>query len=404
MLRVFPWLAIACILTVGLFPGLVNPPVPVPVPYCNGAGAFVPTAQLTGSDIILVPRPLDSQEAVDIAHLEIELDRLRQRLSIPAFSAAIVKNQEVLWARGFGCADIASNAPATPHTPYHLASLTKPFGATILLQLVEEGLVELDDPVSEYGVYVESDGVARVKHLLSHTSAGTPGRRYRYCGDCFGLIERIMLQATDRSFRGLLIERILTPLGLEDTLPSPANSAEAHGYGLGTAEESFQSAWDRIATPYVLYEGAIHEWRYVTYFGSAAGLISSVVDFAAFDAAIDEHVFVSEETQELAWTPFESNSGRDLAYGYGWFVQHRKGLRYLWHYGYWDCTSTLIVKVPERGLTFLLFANSDRLSSPFWLGVDENVRRSPAARIFLDIFVESSVPRVIRSSSHPSVG
>ena len=388
MIRLIPWLAIACILTAGLFPGLVQPSPPVPVPYCTDEGAFVPTSELAGSETLLVPKPLGEKDAADIALLEMELDRLRQRLSIPAFSAAIVRDQEILWARGFGCADLETGVPATPHTPYHLASLTKPFGATVLLQLVEEGLVELDDPISEYGIYLESTGVVRVKHLLSHTSGGTPGRRYRYCGDCFGLIDRVMLHATDTSFRSLLIERVLTPLGLEDTLPSPSNAAELHRYELGTAEEPFQSVWNRMARPYVLHEGALHEWRYVTYFGSAAGLISSVVDYAAFDAAIDQHVFVSAETQELAWTPFVSNSGRALAYGYGWFVQHRKGLRYLWHYGYWDCTSTLIVKVPERGLTFLLFANSDRLSSPFRLGADEDVRRSPAARIFLDIFAE----------------
>jgi len=48
------------------------------------------------------------------------------------------------------------------------------------------------------------------------------------------------------------------------------------------------------------------------YFSSAAGLISSVVDYATFDIALDEYRLVSEETQELAWTPFVSTRGRDL--------------------------------------------------------------------------------------------
>ena len=123
-------------------------------------------------------------------------------------------------------------------------------------------------------------------------------------------------------------------------------------------------------------------WRVFT--EQAADRVNVIVEHIA----IDRHRLVSQETQELAWTPFRSNAGRELPYGYGWFAQQRAGLRYIWHYGYWDCTSTFIVKVPERGLTFLLFANSDRLSSPFRLGVDENVRRSPAARAFLDTFLD----------------
>jgi CubicO group peptidase (beta-lactamase class C family) len=111
------------------------------------------------------------------------------------------------------------------------------------------------------------------------------------------------------------------------------------------------------------------------------------MDYAVFSIALDRHELLSEEMLERAWTPFTSNRGRSLPYGYGWFVQKRSGVRILWHYGYWRCTSTLVVKVPDRGLTFLLFANSDRLSSPFNLGIDENVCRSPAARAFLDIFV-----------------
>jgi len=81
---------------------------------------------------------------------------------------------------------------------------------------------------------------------------------------------------------------------------------------------------------------------------AAAGLISSVTDYATFDIAADEHRFLSESTQALTWTPFRSTSGRRLPYGYGWFTQTWKGLKVIWHYGYWSGTSTLIVRVPER--------------------------------------------------------
>jgi len=118
-----------------------------------------------------------SSDAARTARLETLLESLRQDLKIPAFSAAIVKDQKVIWAKGFGYADVENKIPATEHTAYHLASLTKTFASTILMQLVQEGKVKLDDPVSKYGITLESDGVIRVRHLLSHTSEGNPGER-----------------------------------------------------------------------------------------------------------------------------------------------------------------------------------------------------------------------------------
>jgi CubicO group peptidase (beta-lactamase class C family) len=100
-------------------------------------------------------------------------------LTFPALSAGIVKDQELVWAKSFGFANLEERITATPGTPYHLASLTKPFAAAIIMQLVEEGTLSLDDPVSEYGVYLESPGTIRVKHLLSMTSDGNPGEAYR---------------------------------------------------------------------------------------------------------------------------------------------------------------------------------------------------------------------------------
>jgi len=388
MLRLISVLAVAAIALVGLFPGLITPTTYAPVSYCSPTASFQSTFAMSDSEIAYVAPGATEDDLRRIGRLEIELDRLRVGLAIPGFSAAVVKDQEILWARGFGCADIASGTPATPDTPYHLASLTKPIAATVLLQLIEEGHVRLNDPLTAYGFEIPNDkGAILVEHLLSHTSQGEPGRRYHYCGDCFGRIDTVMKAATGKAFRQLVIERVIEPLELGSTMPGPTG-ALVGVYDAGQSTR-FQDVWDRLATPYVLVRGYGNVVdRYATYFGSAAGLISSVLDYARFDAAIDRNELISVESQKLAWTPYKSTSGRDLPYGYGWFIQQRGGLNYDWHYGYWNSTSTLYVKVPERGLTFLIFANSDRLSSPYWLGIDANVRRSPAARAFLDIFVD----------------
>src|ERR1043166_1519016 len=174
-----------------------------------GQASFVPTTRAHSADI-----------TARIARLEILLESLRQDLKIPAYSAAIVKDQKVIWAKGFGYADVENKIPATEHTPYHLASLTKTFASTILMQLVQDGKVKLDDPVSKYGITLESEGVIRVRHLLSHTSEGNPGEQYRYNGNRFSELDKVIQGSTGKSFAELLIANILDPLGMNETAPN----------------------------------------------------------------------------------------------------------------------------------------------------------------------------------------
>src|SRR5687768_11473555 len=161
-----------------------------------------------------------SSVAARIARLETLLESLRQELKIPAYSAAIVKDQKVIWAKGFGYADVENKTPATEHTAYHLASLTKTFASTILMQLVQDGKIRLDDPVSRYGINLESEGIIRVRHLLSHTSEGNPGEQYRYNGNRFSELDKVVQAATGKSFGELLIANILDPLGMNETAPN----------------------------------------------------------------------------------------------------------------------------------------------------------------------------------------
>ena len=88
------------------------------------------------------------------------------------------------------------------------------------MQLVQEGKIKLDDPVSKYGITLESEGVIRVKHLLSHTSEGNPGARYSYNGNRFAELDRVIERATGKSFGELLIANILDPLDMSETAPN----------------------------------------------------------------------------------------------------------------------------------------------------------------------------------------
>lgn len=186
--------------------------------------ALILTSTIAGQGLFVPSRIASAQssstDAARIAKLESQLESLREELKIPALSAAIVKDQKVLWAKGFGFADVENKVPATEHTPYHLASLTKTFASTILMQLVQQGKIKLDDPVSKYGITLESDGVIRVKHLFSHTSEGNPGEGYRYNGNRFAELDKVIERATGKSFGELLIANILDPLNMTETAPN----------------------------------------------------------------------------------------------------------------------------------------------------------------------------------------
>ena len=81
-----------------------------------------------------------------------------------------------------------------------------------------------------------------------------------------------------------------------------------------------------------------------------------------------------------------SNAGKPFPYGLGWFIQEKEGIKFAWHYGYWVGMSSLIIRVPEKKLSFVIMANSDMLSAPYPLG-NGDVWVSPYAKEFLKSFV-----------------
>ena len=245
----------------------------------------------------------------------------------------------------------------------------------MLLQLVEAGRLDLDAPVSPYGVVLESPGTIRVRHLLTHTSESVPGERYHYNGSRFAALARVIAAVTGTSFATELGERILEPLGLHDTAPNPRQPLRC-----AEASRDADQFARRLATGYD--EDGITPVEYQDYFGTAAGLVSTVGDMARFAVAADTDRLLRPATRTLAFTPAVSPSGVVLPYGLGWFVQQYRGAKLRWHYGLWTGTSSLIVTIAPRRLTFILLANSSGVSL-FGLGGGD-VLRSPFARAFLD--------------------
>jgi CubicO group peptidase (beta-lactamase class C family) len=217
---------------------------------------------------------------------------------------------------------------------------------------------------------------------LSHTSEGVPGDRFRYNGDRFALLDQVIQRATGESFATLVMGRIVVPLALDRTAPNPLSvvafaalgcdaatyiAAMATGYGIDTRKRPVAVA-------------------YPASFSSAAGLVSTARDVARYSTALDAGQLLGAATRTLAYTPARGADNRTLPYGLGWFISTVDGHTLVWHYGYWTGNSSLIIKEPSRGLTFVALTNSDQLSARFNLGSGD-LMSSTVAQAFVQAFV-----------------
>lgn len=312
-----------------------------------------------------VAKPAEEVDEASIWNqFEAELESLRQEMKIPGLSAAVVMDQKLVWARGFGYADVENRIEVTPGTPFHLASVTKTVAAVLMMQLVQEGVISLDDPISRYGIELESDGVILVRHLLMHASTHVPGTTYAYDGDRYAYLSQVAERATGKTFGALVQERILDPLGMTNTWMQYTPCAIELGRSPYPIDFDFSKV--EIARPYQLDSSfevipGINKNRGFT---AAAGLISTAVDLAKFDIALDQNVLLNQGTKENMLAPAISiyPDQPDLAHGLGWFSQDFMDVRLNWHLGCGPPTiSAIIIKAPEQNLTFIILANTDLL-------------------------------------------
>ena len=330
----------------------------------------VMVAILTASSVPSTLAFQDSVPAQDkkrLERFEKQVEELRTLLKVPGMSAVIVKDQKVIWAKGFGFADLEKKIPATPDTLYHIASLTKTFGATLIMQLVEQGKLSLDEPISRYSPDIKDDSV-KIKHLISHTASGKPGERFQYDGGNFDHLDRVIEKKFGKQFTELVVETFIDPVAMTNSVPYHNVVVDADKWMASLGKERldrYKKNLEAFAQPYTYYGAG--EMIHTSYpgrgfNGSAASLLSTVLDMAKYDIAIDRHTFLKKETQEKAWTPFVSNAGARLPHGLGWFATDYHGVKLVWHYGHWGTGfSAFYLKVPENNLSVIMLANSESL-------------------------------------------
>ncbi len=195
--------------------------------------------------------------------------------SIPGVAIANLRSGNVITERYFGIRGTHDPSPVDAQTVFEAASLTKPLVSFIALQLVDEGLLDLDVPLLDLcGEYVPNDTRAHritSRHVLTHTSGlpnivreaaplqtyFAPGERFSYGSSAFAWLQRAMQTVADRPLEALARERVFAPLGMAHSSLEwqdrfAANHAQGHEWeGEPVPKrrvEAAQASWSLLTT------------------------------------------------------------------------------------------------------------------------------------------------------------
>src|SRR5438477_12110806 len=192
-----------------------------------------------------------------VARLSTALEpRVKEEIQqghLPGFAIGVVKNGKLIYAKGFGVAKLGATTPITSKSLFHMASVTKTFVATAVMQLVEKGKIDLDAPLVRYLPYFrlndERYRAITIRQVLSHTSgipdtvnyhwdkpeydAGAlerfvrsiadqklvfaPGEKFAYSNTAYDILGDVIAKVSGESFEDYVQHNILTPLGMKDS-------------------------------------------------------------------------------------------------------------------------------------------------------------------------------------------
>jgi CubicO group peptidase (beta-lactamase class C family) len=224
---------------------------------------------------------------------------------LPGVVVGVVADQQLVWAKGFGFADVNAKKPMTPATKFRMASHSKLFTATLIMQLREQGKLRLDDPVSKYLTWFQlkpagdDDGPITIEQLLTHASglpreagahwttlefptedevrkimtdrqaAFAPQTRWKYSNLAYTIAGMVVEAVSGEQYADYVQRHIFQPLEMTSSSVDKKVDGMAIGYGRRMPDGS------RESIPFVDARGM----------GSATGITSTVEDMAKFVSA-----------------------------------------------------------------------------------------------------------------------
>jgi CubicO group peptidase (beta-lactamase class C family) len=295
---------------------------------------------------------------------------------IPGVSLAVIKDGQIVLAKGYGFANVELQVPVKPETIFQSGSMGKQFTATAVMLLMEDGKLTIDDKLNKY--FPDAPETWRnitIRHLLTHTSGMTdyprdfdfrrdytedelyqrakviplafqPGEKWSYSNLGYVMLGVLIQRVSGKFYGDFLHERVFKPLNMStarviseaDIIPN-----RAAGYRLDKGQLKNQN------------------WVSPSLNTTADGaLYMNVYDMAKWDAALYTDKLLKRSSLEQMWTPVKLNNGQTHPYGFGWGLGDVKGRRYVQHGGAWQGFKAQIIRFIDDKFTVVLFANQAR--------------------------------------------
>jgi CubicO group peptidase (beta-lactamase class C family) len=302
--------------------------------------------------------------------------------SVPGLALAIVENGKVSLTRGYGLANREQQAAMTPQTLVAVGSTTKPFTAMAVLQLAEQGKLDLDAPVTRYLPWFSMDdprfGAITVRELLDHTSGipasasldgnqdtdaleqrvrsldweqlrSDPGSHWEYANDGFNVAGMIVQVVAGVPYEQYVGDQILNPLKMSRSTFDPAQAAQ-----LGMAQGYVKRQGQLQPQPTKLTRGYDPSGMLLTDADDSGRFLAAMLGGGALG---DTRVLKPDSVQQM-WAPAAGVSD-GLQYGLGWFLRQSEGMQVVFHPGEILTMGSAFVLVPERKLGVAVLANLD---------------------------------------------
>ncbi len=321
-----------------------------------------------------------------LTQIESAVAKFMSSTHVPGLSVAVVENGEYEWAAGFGLADAENNTPASEHTLYRLASISKSLTATAALQLVERGQLDLDAPVQKYcpafpvkqapittrevmghlaGIRHYKGGpddqeIGNTRHFDNPVQAGLdffkndalvsdPGKTFHYSTQGYTVVGCVIEGASGTKYVDFMRQNVFLPAAMDHTQVDdrfaiiPYRTRFYQKTDSGTVENA-----DFLDSSYKIPGG---------------GWLSSAEDMAKFEVAILNDKLLKRPTRDLMWTPLKPSDGSKDGYALGWGKGDEAGIEVVSHTGGQQGTSTAFLIAPAQKDGVVVLTNMEGIGA-----------------------------------------
>ncbi|UCC47352.1 MAG: class A beta-lactamase-related serine hydrolase [Gemmatimonadota bacterium] len=332
-----------------------------------------------------------------LAELEQVIPALMDSGGITGLAMAIVSDSAIEWSRGFGVKSSETGEPVDENSVFEAASLSKPVFAYAVLQLVDQGIIDLDTPIADYYDYevTEDERHKRItpRMVLSHTTGFPnwrpregqltidfdPGTEFRYSGEGFGYLQLAVMDVTDETLQELTERLVFEPLGM-------TNSSYIW-------DDRFE---ENLALPHGTHSEVL-EKRRPRRGHAAASLHTTAVDFARFMIAVMNGSGLSDSTAVAMLTP-QVQVDTGVTWGLGIGIQDNEAGRALWHWGDNVAYKAYTLTFPEHGVGVVWFTNSENGQTILESMLAHTVGSAHPAAAWLDYEQHDSPKRQVRET------